>query len=36
MWIIIAAAVGFILGLIVGIIWTNIAISNRIGRHLGW
>lgn len=26
----------FIVGVVVGIVWTNIAISNHIARHFGW
>jgi uncharacterized membrane protein len=35
-WIIGALVLGFFVGVIVGIVWTNISITNAIGRHLGW
>jgi uncharacterized protein YneF (UPF0154 family) len=37
MWItIIVGVVAFVIGLAVGFIWTNIAITNVIGRRMGW
>jgi uncharacterized protein YneF (UPF0154 family) len=37
MWItIIVGVVAFIIGLVVGVIWTNIAINDVIGRRMGW
>lgn len=35
-WIILTAIVSFVIGVAVGIVWTNIAISNFIGRRFGW
>lgn len=35
-WIILAGAGGFIIGVVVGVVWANIAISNTISRHFGW
>lgn len=35
-WIIGAGIVGFVIGVIVGVVWTNIAISSHIARRLGW
>jgi len=33
---IIVGLVAFVIGVAVGIIWTNRAISNLIGQHFGW
>jgi hypothetical protein len=37
-WVVTITAfiVGFIIGLAVGFIWTNIAIADVIGRRMGW
>jgi hypothetical protein len=35
-WIIGALAVGFIVGLVVGVVWANIAMADMYGRHFGW
>ena len=35
-WIITAFFVGLIVGIIVGVVWTNHAVSNLIGETFGW
>ena len=35
-WIIVAAIGGLIVGVIIGLVWANVAMTNVIGRHFGW
>lgn len=33
---IVIAVASFAIGVVVGVVWTNVAISNHVGRHFGW
>lgn len=34
--VLLVGTIAFVVGVIVGIVWTNISIANYIGRKFGW